>query len=89
MAHPSPRRRLGTRLRVGYYGTFFGSPNWMKLYMGVINAHDRRAFEVHLIADGALPSAEAGYQRLPRRPGLAGRRRFQPRPRAPDRGGEA
>jgi protein O-GlcNAc transferase len=60
-----PMATPGARLRVGYYGTFFGSANWMKLYMGVINAHDRGAFEVHLIADGALPAAEAGYQDYP------------------------
>jgi protein O-GlcNAc transferase len=53
------------KLRVGYYGAFFGSPNWMKLYMGVINAHDRGAFEVHMIVDGAVPSAKAGYRDHP------------------------
>jgi protein O-GlcNAc transferase len=49
------------RLRIGYYGTFFGAKNWMKMYMGVINAHDRAKFEVNLIVDGEVPSAAAGY----------------------------
>ncbi|MEI6159725.1 MAG: tetratricopeptide repeat protein [Roseococcus sp.] len=52
----------GEKLRVAYYGAFFGQKNWMKMYMGVINAHDRDRFEVHLIVDGELPSAEAGYR---------------------------
>lgn len=56
-----PRQRSG-KLRVGYLGAFFGSRNWMKGYMGVINAHDRDRFEIHLIADRANPSAEAGYR---------------------------
>ena len=51
----------GGKLRVGYLSAFFGARNWMKGYMGVINAHDRDRFEVHLLADGAVPSAEAGY----------------------------
>ena len=56
-----PRKRDG-KLRIGYLGAFFGSKNWMKGYMGVINAHDRDRFEVHLIADRAVPSAESGYR---------------------------
>ena len=34
----------------------------MKMYMGVLNAHDRREFEIHLIVDGALPTAASGYR---------------------------
>ncbi len=56
-----PRKRDG-KLRIGYLGAFFGSKNWMKGYMGVINAHDRDRFEVHLIADRAVPSAASGYR---------------------------
>jgi protein O-GlcNAc transferase len=51
----------GRKLRVGYLSAFFGERNWMKLYMGVINAHDRDRFEVHLLSDGAAPSADCGY----------------------------
>jgi len=51
----------GRKLRVGYLSAFFGERNWMKLYMGVINAHDRDRFEIHLLSDGTAPSAECGY----------------------------
>lgn len=51
----------GRKLRVGYLSAFFGERNWMKGYMGAINAHDRDRFEIHLLADGAVPSAENGY----------------------------
>jgi predicted O-linked N-acetylglucosamine transferase (SPINDLY family) len=50
------------RIRLGYVGAFFDKPNWMKMYMGVINAHDRDRFEVSLIVDGAPPNATAGYR---------------------------
>jgi predicted O-linked N-acetylglucosamine transferase (SPINDLY family) len=52
----------GAKIRLAYCGTFFDQPNWMKMYMGVINAHDRDAFEVNLIVDGGVPCAEAGYR---------------------------
>jgi protein O-GlcNAc transferase len=52
-------------LRIGYLSSFFGARNWMKMFMGVINAHDRDRFEVHLIATGDLPSAETGYRDHP------------------------
>ncbi|HUB12827.1 MAG TPA: hypothetical protein VMB34_12795 [Acetobacteraceae bacterium] len=57
---PAPAE-AGRKLRVGYLGAFFGARNWMKMYMGVINAHDRERFEIHLLADGQPPSAENGY----------------------------
>jgi predicted O-linked N-acetylglucosamine transferase (SPINDLY family) len=58
----APRHRPGQRLRLAYYGSFFDRPNWMKMYMGVINAHDRERFELNLIVDGPPPCAEAGYR---------------------------
>ena len=61
----SPGRRHaapGERLRIAYYGTCFADRNWMKMYMGVLNAHDRDRFEVNLIVDGALPGAASGYR---------------------------
>jgi predicted O-linked N-acetylglucosamine transferase (SPINDLY family) len=61
---PPPPRREG-RLRLACYGAFFGQKNWMKMYMGVLNAHDRDRFELTLIADGAPPNAEAGYRDHP------------------------
>lgn len=59
-----PRPRDG-KIRIGYVGAFFGSKNWMKGYMGAINAHDRNRFEVHFIADRTVPSAESGYRDHP------------------------
>jgi len=56
-----PRAPHG-KIRIGYLGAFFGSKNWMKGYMGTINAHDRERFEVHMIADRTVPSAESGYK---------------------------
>lgn len=56
-AAPDP----GRKLRIGYLSAFYGSRNWMKLYIGVINAHDRDRFDLHLLSDGAAPCAECGY----------------------------
>lgn len=49
------------KLRIGYLSGFFSARNWMKFVWGVINGHDRREFEVHLLSDGDDPSAESGY----------------------------
>ena len=56
-----PPGRTGGKLRIGYVSAFFGARNWMKPVWGVINRHDRDRFEVHLLSDGADPSAESGY----------------------------
>ncbi|WP_165585333.1 tetratricopeptide repeat protein [Roseococcus sp. SYP-B2431] len=61
----APAHRPGAKLRLAYYGAFFHERNWMKMYMGVLNAHDRDRFELHLIADGPPPCAEAGYRDHP------------------------
>ena len=60
-----PDWRPGVKRRIGYLSSFFGARNWMKMFMGTINAHDRDRFEVHLISTGDLPSAEAGYHDHP------------------------
>jgi protein O-GlcNAc transferase len=60
-----PAWQPGEKLRIGYLSSFFGARNWMKMFLGVINAHDRDRFEVHLIATGDLPSAETGYRDHP------------------------
>ncbi len=60
-----PNRRAGPKIRIGYLSSFFAQRNWMKMFMGVINAHDRDLWEVHLIATGGLPSEEAGYRDHP------------------------
>lgn len=51
------------KLRIGYVSSYFHHRNWMKPVWGVINRHDRAAFEIHLFADRGLPSAESGYER--------------------------
>ncbi|QYU67044.1 tetratricopeptide repeat protein [Leptolyngbya sp. 15MV] len=58
--HARPKR--AGRVRLAYTGAFFDKPNWMKMYMGVINAHDRDRFEINLIVDGGVPCAAAGYR---------------------------
>jgi predicted O-linked N-acetylglucosamine transferase (SPINDLY family) len=55
------RPASGGRLRIGYVSAFFDKANWMKPVYGVINAHDRDRFEVHLVSLGGAPSALAGY----------------------------
>ena len=51
----------GRKLRIGYISAFFGARNWMKFVFGVINAHDRDRFEIHLLSDGDDPCSESGY----------------------------
>ncbi len=51
----------GRKLRIGYVSGYFGARNWMKPVWGVINRHDRDRFELHLLSDGADPSAGSGY----------------------------
>ena len=59
---PSGARRPSRHAsRIGYVSAFFGARNWMKPVWGVINRHDRDRFEVHLLSDGADPSASSGY----------------------------
>jgi protein O-GlcNAc transferase len=62
---PEPPPTSAKQLRIGYLSSFFGARNWMKMFMGAINAHDRERFEVHLISDGPPPSAESGYRDHP------------------------
>ncbi|MBM3621048.1 MAG: hypothetical protein FJX20_10180 [Alphaproteobacteria bacterium] len=59
---PRRRRAAGDKLKIGYVSSFFGAANWMKPVYGVINRHDRAGFELHLFADGGLPSPEVGYR---------------------------
>src|SRR5262249_8643468 len=59
---PRRRRLPGEKLKLGYISSFFAAANWMKPVYGVINRHDRAAFELHLFADGGVPAEEAGYR---------------------------
>jgi protein O-GlcNAc transferase len=54
-------------LRVGYLSSFFESANWMKPVWGLVNAHDRADFAVHLISDAReAECAASGYRPDPR-----------------------
>jgi len=55
---PCTHRR---RLRIGYVSAFLAHRNWMKPVWGVLDAHDRRAFEIHLFLDRGLPKRRHGY----------------------------
>jgi protein O-GlcNAc transferase len=54
-------RRPGRKLRIGYVSAFLFARNWMKPVWGVLDAHDRRAFEIHLFLDRGLPDRRHGY----------------------------
>jgi protein O-GlcNAc transferase len=56
-----PRDAHTRRLRIGYLSSFFQSPNWMKPVWGLINHHDRDAFDIHLFSDCAQSMCE-GYE---------------------------
>jgi predicted O-linked N-acetylglucosamine transferase (SPINDLY family) len=51
----------GRRLRIGYVSAFFADRNWMKPVWGMLDAHDRQDFEIHLFLDGGLPEKQYGY----------------------------
>jgi predicted O-linked N-acetylglucosamine transferase (SPINDLY family) len=53
--------RAREKPRIGYVSAHFGARHWMKPVWGVINRHDRARFEIHLLSDGADPSASVGY----------------------------
>ena len=49
------------RLRVGYLSAHFALPHYMRPVWGLINQHDRAAFEVHLLADSPAGAGLPGY----------------------------
>jgi protein O-GlcNAc transferase len=51
------------KIRLAYLSAFFASRNWMKPVWGVVNEHDRDAFEIHFLADNELPAPSSGYRR--------------------------
>jgi protein O-GlcNAc transferase len=57
------RNMCGSKLRIGYVSAFFDRRNYMKPVWGVLNGHDRSAFEIHLFLDGENPSSDSGYRR--------------------------
>jgi protein O-GlcNAc transferase len=59
---PSPAgQRTPRKLRIGYVSAFFSCRNWMKPVWGMLDAHDREAFEIHLFLDRGLPDQRHGY----------------------------
>jgi predicted O-linked N-acetylglucosamine transferase (SPINDLY family) len=50
------------RLRVGYLSAFFHAANYMKPVWGLINHHDRRRFDLHLLSDSDPQKGMPGYQ---------------------------
>ncbi|HXQ80369.1 MAG TPA: tetratricopeptide repeat protein [Opitutaceae bacterium] len=57
----APSRTPRRKLRIGYVSAFLGYRNWMKAVWGMLDAHDRRAFEIHLFLDRGLPDRRHGY----------------------------
>jgi protein O-GlcNAc transferase len=51
----------GEKLRIGYVSSFFHRDNWMKPVWGLINQHDRAAFEVRLYSDAPRSAIRYGY----------------------------
>jgi len=58
---PLPSLRPGERLRVGYLSAHFHLSPYMKPVWGLINRHDRQAFDVHLFADSPPEAGLPGY----------------------------
>ncbi len=51
------------RLRIGYLSSFFHRDNWMKPVWGLINQHDREAFDVVLFSDAGQGEIGSAYRR--------------------------
>lgn len=61
----APSRRPRRKLRIGYVSAYLGFRNWMKPVWGVLDAHDRNAFEIHLFLDRGLPDRRFGFAPRP------------------------
>ena len=51
--------------RIGYLSAFFHAANYMKPVWGLINHHDRTAFEIHLLSDSPSGERWQGYRSDP------------------------
>lgn len=61
---PAQRPAAGSqkrRLRIGYLSSFFHRDNWMKPVWGLLNQHDREAFDIVLFSDAASRDLGNGY----------------------------
>ncbi len=64
-AERRPAAGADGRLRVGYLSAHFDLPHYMKPVWGLINQHDRTAFEIHLFSDSPAAAGLPGYVRHP------------------------
>jgi predicted O-linked N-acetylglucosamine transferase (SPINDLY family) len=53
-------------LKIGYLSEYFHSANYMKPVWGLINHHDRTAFEIHLFSDSPADKKLTGYAEHPK-----------------------
>jgi predicted O-linked N-acetylglucosamine transferase (SPINDLY family) len=60
-AHTNP----DDRLRVGYLSAHFHLPHYMKPVWGLLNHHNRQAYEIHLFSDSPADAGLPGYVRHP------------------------
>jgi protein O-GlcNAc transferase len=58
---PPAIRSASERLKIGYVSSFFSRDNWMKPVWGLINQHDRLAFDIHLFSDAPISAIPHGY----------------------------
>lgn len=56
------RPTLDSVPRIGYLSAFFHAANYMKPVWGLINHHDRSAFEIHLFSDSPKGLTWQGYR---------------------------
>ncbi len=54
-------KRSTGRLRIGYVSSWFDHENYMKPVWGLINRHNREAFQIHLFSDTGLERGLPGY----------------------------
>jgi protein O-GlcNAc transferase len=52
-------------IRLGYVSSFFHRENWMKPVWGLINQHDRSAFQINLFSSAPASAINTGYRPYP------------------------
>jgi protein O-GlcNAc transferase len=62
---PRSSTRSTTPIRIGYLSAFFHRPNYMKPVWGLVNAHHREKFDIHLFSDSPMASPWPGYEPQP------------------------
>ncbi len=56
------RKRTSARVVLGYLGSFFQHPNWMKPVWSLLEAHDREHFDVHVFSDAPASAVDYGWR---------------------------